>query len=119
MVILGAYAIYNLVVVILTIPWLWNPFVWVLFLLEVVNLLLNGFGFWAVYRLIPEWMVMYGWFILIFLVVRVVEVVTYVILGAAASSITKLIFAVLFTISMIACLFSLRAYAQACRGLSI
>ncbi|KAI8610847.1 hypothetical protein BC830DRAFT_1143886 [Chytriomyces sp. MP71] len=119
MVVLAAYAIIGLVNLVMSIPFLWNPIFWLFLIFDLLGFCLDVFGFLAVYRLIPEWMVTYGWALLVFLVVDVIRMVTWSVLGALGNAFATLILHAIFTFSMIGCMYSLRAYALACKGIAI
>ncbi|KAJ3059059.1 hypothetical protein HDU98_004920, partial [Podochytrium sp. JEL0797] len=117
-VILACYAIMGIVGLAQSVAFLWNPIFWFFLAFDVAGLAADILGFFAVYWIIPEWMVAYGWATLVFLAIDVVRCVTWAILGSFVSAFVTLAFQAAFTAGMLACLFSLRAHANACRGVS-
>ncbi|KAJ3208736.1 hypothetical protein HDU67_006576 [Dinochytrium kinnereticum] len=101
------------------IPFLLNPFYMILFIFGLIGLLVTLFGCVAIYRLIPEWMVAYGYMVLIYLFLDAIWVIGYAIRGGLAGSLIFYAFRVVFTIFLLQCLMALRAYANACAGLGV
>ncbi|KAJ3092607.1 hypothetical protein HK100_006901 [Physocladia obscura] len=87
--------------------------------LDILGLVLDIFGFLAVFRLVPEWMVAYGWALVVLFIVDLIRCITWAILGSFAHAFVTLAFQALFTFSMIGCLLALRTYALACSGIGI
>ncbi|KAJ1556520.1 hypothetical protein HK405_002652, partial [Cladochytrium tenue] len=53
LVVLAVIAILNIIGIVTTAGFLFNPFVWILLIVEIINLIANIVAFWAVFRLIP------------------------------------------------------------------
>ncbi|KAI8850894.1 hypothetical protein BC829DRAFT_388031 [Chytridium lagenaria] len=119
MVLLAVFGILGAAQTFLLIPAIWNPFYLILFILGFVSILITLFGLLAVYRLVPEWMVAYGYFVVGFLFIDAIWMIGYAISGFIASSLIFFAFRVLFTIMLIQCLMALRSYALSCMGLGV
>ncbi|KAI9330045.1 hypothetical protein BDR26DRAFT_871743 [Obelidium mucronatum] len=117
MVILAVYAVLGIVSLASAIGLLLNPIFWIYLIFDVLGLALDVFGFFAVWRVIPEWMAAYGWALVVFFLVHVVQFITYIFVGGFVTGLITVLFHALFTFAMISCLMALRAYAFACRGI--
>ncbi|KAI9330044.1 hypothetical protein BDR26DRAFT_871741 [Obelidium mucronatum] len=102
-----------------SVAFLYNPIFWFFLVFDLAGLAADILGFLAVFRLIPEWMIAYGWALIAFLAVNAIRCVTWAILGNFIGAFITFAFQAFFTFSMIQCLFSLRAYANACKGIAI
>ncbi|KAJ3108703.1 hypothetical protein HDU96_007442 [Phlyctochytrium bullatum] len=119
LVLLAISAVLTAVEALLLIPWLWNPFYIILFVFGLVSLLFTAVGFFGVLRLIPEWMIVFAYWLVIYLFLSAVRTVAYAIIGSVVNSLVFFAFRVLYTILMLQCLFALRSYAFACLGLGV
>ncbi|KAJ3239168.1 hypothetical protein HDU78_003011 [Chytriomyces hyalinus] len=117
LVILAAYAILGIINLSTSLSLLLNPILWIYIIFDIVGLCMDVFGFLAVFRLIPEWMTAYGWALLVFFAINILQFIHWTILGAFFRSVVMLAFQAFFTLAMLACLYALRAYALACRGI--
>ncbi|ORY39434.1 hypothetical protein BCR33DRAFT_414438 [Rhizoclosmatium globosum] len=118
-IILGCYAIMGIVGLAQSVAFLYNPIFWFFLIFDLLGLVADLVGFYGVFRLVPEWMVAYGWALMVFLAVDVIRCVTWAILGSFVSAFVTLAFQVFFTVGMVLSMRSLRAYANACRGVAI
>ncbi|TPX58047.1 hypothetical protein CcCBS67573_g09196 [Chytriomyces confervae] len=86
---------------------------------DLLGLALNVFGFYSVYRLIPEYMIVYTWVLLVLLIVNSIRFITWMVLGNFIAGTVTLILQALFVFSMVGCIYALKAYALACRGIAV
>ncbi|KAJ3239169.1 hypothetical protein HDU78_003012 [Chytriomyces hyalinus] len=120
LVLLALFAIMEIVGLAQSIPYAGsNGIFWFFIAFDLFGLVLDVVGFFAVYRLIPEYMIAYGWALMALLVVNVIRFITWAVLGSFVGASVTLILQVLFTFSMVGCMYSLRAYALSCRGIAI
>ncbi|KAJ3235121.1 hypothetical protein HDU81_000788 [Chytriomyces hyalinus] len=117
LVILAAYAILGIINLSTSLSLMFNPILWIYIIFDILGLCMDVFGFLAVFRLIPEWMAAYGWALIVFFVVDILQFIHWTILGGFFRSVITLAFQTLFTLAMLSCLYALRAYAVACRGI--
>ncbi|KAJ3030898.1 UNVERIFIED_CONTAM: hypothetical protein HDU68_007396 [Siphonaria sp. JEL0065] len=117
MVILAVYAVLGIVSLAGAFGLILNPIFWIYIVFDLLGLALDAFGFFAVWRVVPEWMAAYGWALVVLFLVHVVQFITLIFVGGLVSGLITLCFHALFTFAMISCLMALRAYAFACRGI--
>ncbi|KAI8610846.1 hypothetical protein BC830DRAFT_709595 [Chytriomyces sp. MP71] len=117
LVILAAYTILGLVNLGMSFSLIVNPLLWIYIIFDIIGLCLDIFGFLAIFRLVPEWMAAYAWALLVLFGVSVIEFITWTILGGFFRSVITLAFQAFFTFTMLACIYAMRAYALACKGI--
>ncbi|KAI8830768.1 hypothetical protein BJ741DRAFT_618595 [Chytriomyces cf. hyalinus JEL632] len=61
----------------------------------------------------------YTWALMVLLVVNSIRFITWMVLGNFIGGSVTLILQALFVFSMIGCIYALRAYALACRGIGV
>ncbi|KAJ3106975.1 hypothetical protein HDU97_005256 [Phlyctochytrium planicorne] len=86
LVVIGISAVLTAAQIFLLIGFIWNPFYLILFIFAFINLLVQLFGFFSVFRLVPEWMVAYGYIALLYLFIDAIWVVAYAIGGNVIGS---------------------------------
>jgi hypothetical protein len=94
---LAFFAAMNILNFVVNLVWIWNPLLWIEIILAILYGLLNLFGFWGVYRLIPDWMSAYAYAVLGLYGLQIVSFIVKVLVGGLGYG----LFNFLITVSII------------------
>jgi hypothetical protein len=108
---LGLFFILCVVPIIVNIRNLINPFMWFFLITDAINALGTGIGFWGVYKIIPEWMVTYSWFLILFFFLQLIRLLSVGFAYGFVGVSIYFAFQAIFTISLIWSMSRLRVYA--------
>ncbi|KAJ3126127.1 hypothetical protein HK098_007838 [Nowakowskiella sp. JEL0407] len=85
------------------------PIIWIV--IGIIAFLFQLFGFYAIYKLIPEYIVVYAFAAIFFQVLTLIQIIIYF----SGGSIASFIFSTLFFVLFLYCLRAIYNYALACR----
>ncbi|KAJ1548174.1 hypothetical protein HK096_002679 [Nowakowskiella sp. JEL0078] len=115
--VIDVITLFTLLIFVITIIWCVTlcEFSSFLLIIAALGLAWYVFGFFAIYRLIPEWIVVFAYGTIGFFVLYIIRVFVYAI---SAGTIITLIFNALFFAAFLYCLKAVHTYAIACRNAS-
>ncbi|KAJ3410385.1 hypothetical protein HDV05_003839 [Chytridiales sp. JEL 0842] len=112
----GGLNVLYIILMVTTVISLFNPLNWVNLATAILQAFANLFGFWAVLRLIPEWMVGYCYFVIFLIVPEILVFIFGFFTNGITFGIFRFVMTLLLTASLVLNMSAMRNYALTCRN---